>query len=101
MTAPRAKHLKSSKQKSPLPKGRRPDMTVQALSEAAGDRTRERVQGRDILAIQDTSEIVLGGPKMGAELVLGRLAVAAFWVGFLCILFWPLMRAKRGACWPC
>lgn len=39
-------------------------MTVQALSEAAGDRTRVRVQGRDILAIQDTSEIVLGGPKM-------------------------------------
>ena len=35
------------------------------------------------------------------KLVLGRLAVAAFWVGFLCILFWPLMRAKRGACWPC
>lgn len=38
-------------------------MTVQALSEACGDRTGERVQGRDILAIQDTSEIVLGGPK--------------------------------------
>jgi hypothetical protein len=37
---------------------------VQALSEAAGNRTRERVQGRDILAIQDTSEIVLGGPKV-------------------------------------
>ena len=43
---------------------RNPAVTVQALSEAAGDRTRERVQGRDILAIQDTSEIVLGGPKM-------------------------------------
>ena len=39
-------------------------VTVQALSEAAGKRTGERVQGRDILAIQDTSEIVLGGPKM-------------------------------------
>jgi hypothetical protein len=39
-------------------------VTVQALSEAAGRRTGERVQGRDILAIQDTSEIVLGGPKM-------------------------------------
>ncbi len=39
-------------------------MTVQALSEAVGDRTDERVQGRDILAIQDASEIVLGGPKL-------------------------------------
>ena len=39
-------------------------MTVAALSEAAGNRTRERVAGRDILAIQDTSEIVLGGPKL-------------------------------------
>jgi hypothetical protein len=39
-------------------------VTVQSLSEAAGRRTAERVQGRDILAIQDTSEIVLGGPKM-------------------------------------
>lgn len=39
-------------------------MTVQSLSEACGRRTGERVQGRDILAIQDTSEIVLGGPKI-------------------------------------
>ena len=39
-------------------------MSVQALSEAAGRRTSERVQGRDILAIQDTSEIILGGPKL-------------------------------------
>ena len=67
---------------------RNPAVTVQALSEAAGRRTGERVQGRDILAIQDTSEIVLGGPKMRAKLVLGRLAGAAFWAGFLCILFW-------------
>jgi hypothetical protein len=37
---------------------------VTALSEAAGNRTADRVAGRDILAIQDTSEIVLGGPKM-------------------------------------
>ena len=43
---------------------RNPAVTVQALSEAAGRRTGERVQGRDILAIQDSSEIVLGGPKM-------------------------------------
>jgi hypothetical protein len=43
---------------------RNPAVTVQTLSEAYGRRTGERVQGRDILAIQDTSEIVLGGPKM-------------------------------------
>lgn len=43
---------------------RNPAVTVPALSEAAGRRTGERVEGRDILAIQDTSEIVLGGPKM-------------------------------------
>ena len=43
---------------------RNPAVTVTALSEAAGNRTAERVTGRDILAIQDTSEIVLGGPKM-------------------------------------
>ena len=34
------------------------------MSQAAGRKTGERVHGRDILAIQDTSEIVLGGPKM-------------------------------------
>jgi len=39
-------------------------VTVAALSEAAGNRTGERVAGRDILAIQDTSEIVLGGTKL-------------------------------------
>lgn len=43
---------------------RNPAVTVAALSESAGRRTAERVEGRDILAIQDTSEIVLGGPKM-------------------------------------
>lgn len=43
---------------------RNPSVTVAALSEAAGNRTGERVAGRDILAIQDTSEIVLGGPKL-------------------------------------
>lgn len=39
-------------------------MTVAALSAAAAERTATRVAGRDILAIQDTSEIVLGGPKV-------------------------------------
>lgn len=39
-------------------------MSVAALSEAAGNRTAERATGRDIVAIQDTSEIVLGGPKL-------------------------------------
>jgi hypothetical protein len=43
---------------------RNPSVTVAALSEAEGNRTGERVAGRDILAIQDTSEIVLGGPKL-------------------------------------
>jgi len=43
---------------------RNPAVTVLALSQAAGRKTGERVDGRDILAIQDTSEIVLGGPKM-------------------------------------
>jgi len=36
-------------------------VTVAALSEAAGNRTGGRVAGRDILVIQDTSEIVLSG----------------------------------------
>ena len=39
-------------------------MAVAALSAAAAERTATRVAGRDILAIQDTSEIVLGGPKV-------------------------------------
>ena len=38
---------------------RNPAVTVGALSEAAGDRISERVQGRDILAIQDTGGIGL------------------------------------------
>lgn len=43
---------------------RNPSVTVTALSEAAGNRTADLVTGRDILAIQDTSEIAVGGPKM-------------------------------------
>ena len=39
-------------------------MTVAALSAAAAERAAGRVASRDILAIQDTSEIVLGGPKV-------------------------------------
>jgi hypothetical protein len=45
---------------------RNPAVTVQALSKAAGNRTGARVERRDILAIQDTTEIVLGGAKMRA-----------------------------------
>jgi hypothetical protein len=39
-------------------------VTIAALSAAAASRTAARVAGRDILAIQDTSEIILGGAKV-------------------------------------
>ena len=42
-------------------------MTVAALSQGAAARTGERVTGRDVLAIQDTSEIILGGAKIRAK----------------------------------
>jgi len=42
-------------------------VTVAALSEGAAARTGERVTGRDVLAIQDTSEIILGGAKIRAK----------------------------------
>lgn len=42
-------------------------MTVAALSQGAAARTGERVIGRDVLAIQDTSEIILGGAKIRAK----------------------------------
>lgn len=38
-------------------------MTVSGLCEGASRRTAERVAGREVLAIQDTSEIILGGRK--------------------------------------
>ena len=38
-------------------------MTVSGLCEGASRRTAERVVGREVLAIQDTSEIILGGRK--------------------------------------
>ena len=44
-----------------------PKVSVAALSANAGARTSQRVAGRDILAIQDTSEIVLGGQKKRAQ----------------------------------
>ena len=59
---------------------RNPAVTVAALSAAAAKRTATRVAGRDILAIQDTSEIVLGGPKV-RQAGFAQLVVAAFWVG--------------------
>lgn len=43
---------------------RNPSVTVTALNEASRNMTAERVTGRDTLAIQDTSEIVLGRRKM-------------------------------------
>lgn len=42
-------------------------VTVEALSAAAASRTAARVAGRDVLAIQDTSEIILGGRKVRAQ----------------------------------
>ncbi|MDE8346149.1 MAG: GDSL-type esterase/lipase family protein [Acidocella sp.] len=48
---------------------RNPAVTMAALSAAAAQRTAARVAGRDILDIQDTSEIVLGGGQVDAALV--------------------------------
>lgn len=42
-------------------------MTVAGLSSGAARRTSEAVAGRDVLAIQDTSEIVLGAKKVRAR----------------------------------
>jgi hypothetical protein len=42
-------------------------VTVAGLSAAAAERTGYRAAGRDVLAIQDTSEIVLGGAKVRAK----------------------------------
>ncbi len=44
-----------------------PWLSMAGLSEAAAARTAERVAGRDILAIQDSSEIILGGAKTRAK----------------------------------
>ncbi len=42
-------------------------MTVSELSAVAARRTGQSAAGREVLAIQDTSEIVLGGPKVRAR----------------------------------
>lgn len=42
-------------------------MTVAGLSEGAARHTAGRVSGRDVLAIQDTSEIILGGKKTRSQ----------------------------------
>jgi hypothetical protein len=46
---------------------RNPAVTVAGLSEAAARHTAGRVSGRDVLAIQDTSEIILGGKRVRAK----------------------------------
>ena len=43
---------------------RNPRVTPAALSAGAAARTAARVEGRDVLAIQDTSAIILGGKKV-------------------------------------
>lgn len=53
-----------------------------ALREAAENRTAESVIGRDILAIQDTSEIVLDIPKM-RKAGLGPIGRGSFLGGVL------------------
>ena len=42
---------------------RNSSVTVAGLCEGAARRTAERVSGREVLAIQDTSEVILGGRK--------------------------------------
>jgi len=69
---------------------RNPAVTVAALSAAAAERTATRVAGRDILAIQDTSEIVLGGPKV-RKAGFGPVGRGGFWVGSCSIPCWRLM----------
>jgi hypothetical protein len=65
---------------------RNPRVSPRALSQAAASRVADRVEGRDVLAIQDTSQIVLGnrekakqgyGPNKGT----GRSARAATYAG--------------------
>jgi Transposase DDE domain len=46
---------------------RNPAVTVAGLSEGAARHTAERVRGREVLAIQDTSEIILGGKRARAR----------------------------------
>lgn len=46
---------------------RNPAVSVEKLSQSAAARTGERVSGRDVLALQDTSEIILGGAKVRAK----------------------------------
>src|ERR1051326_3010851 len=42
---------------------RHASVTAEAMSRHAGERTAARVAGREVVAIQDTSELVLGGRR--------------------------------------
>lgn len=46
---------------------RNPSVTVAAMSEAAGEKTGLRALGQDVVFIQDTSELVMGGRKARAS----------------------------------
>lgn len=45
---------------------RNPSVTAAAISRHAGEQTSQRVSGREVVAIQDTSELVLGGRRARA-----------------------------------
>jgi len=59
---------------------RNPRVSPSALSQAAAARVADRVEGRDVLAIQDTSQIVLGNREK-AKQGTGRSARAATFAG--------------------
>jgi Transposase DDE domain len=46
---------------------RNPSVTAAEMGAFAAEKTAARVAGRDVVAIQDTSELVLGGPKARAN----------------------------------
>lgn len=70
---------------------RNPSVTVGEIAASAGDATAERVAGRVVVAIQDTSELALGGRRRRAQ---GFGPVAGGGVGGL--LLHPVMAVEAG-----
>jgi len=64
---------------------------VEEMASHAASRTAARVAGRDIIVVQDSSELALGG-RRARDNGMDLLARAAEYVGCYCMQRWRLMR---------
>jgi hypothetical protein len=74
---------------------RNPSVTAREMATHAGERTGAQVAGRDVVVIQDTSELALGGGER-RRTAMGRSGKAGPCAGFCCTRFWLWMLRRAG-----